>query len=66
MKEDQMDRPAGSYIVDEAGKLRPNENDEAMAARHGLVKEKPGKPAAAKAAAADADAKTEVSDHAKK
>jgi hypothetical protein len=58
-----MDRPAGSYIEDEAGKLRPNENDEAMAARHGLGKAKPGKPAAAKAAA---DAETEVSDHAKK
>jgi hypothetical protein len=27
------ERPAGSFIVDKGGKLRPNEKDEAMAAR---------------------------------
>jgi hypothetical protein len=28
-----MNRPAGSFIADRGGKLRPNEKDEAMAAR---------------------------------
>ncbi len=33
-----MDREAGSYIVDKDGNLIPNEDDEAMAERHGLKK----------------------------
>lgn len=35
-----MERPAGSYILDEQGNLIPNPDDEAMAARHGLKKPK--------------------------
>lgn len=38
-----MDRKPGSFVADKGGKERPNENDEAMAARHGL---RPGKAAA--------------------
>lgn len=33
-----MDREAGSYVVDKDGNLIPNEEDEAMAERHGLKK----------------------------
>lgn len=38
-KEVSMEREAGSFI-EEDGKLIPNENDEAMAERHGLKKKK--------------------------
>ena len=33
-----MDRDAGSYIIDENGNIKPNEDDEAMAERLNLKK----------------------------
>ena len=33
-----MDRDAGSYIIDEEGHIKPNEDDEAMAERLNLKK----------------------------
>ena len=35
-----MDRPSGSYVIDEKGDIKPNENDEAMVERHNLKKPK--------------------------
>ena len=38
-----MDRPAGSYVEDKKGNIKPNLDDEAMKAREGLKKKSESK-----------------------